>query len=157
MRAARRQSPSMTDRDCAAAAHLSCLRVSCLSAAALVLDGRKCTSRWWAWASGWVLVALIAINYPFALSRGCGPASCRIGKALGSFARFWFSHHVLILVFMPLLVVHSIPMAPKGDEEGGELIASKAWLFLDDDIKCLSGCRYLASHTGCMHLSAHDC
>jgi hypothetical protein len=41
----------------------------------------------------------------------------------------------MILVFTPLLVVHSIPAAPK-DAEGAELTASKAWLFIGEQSTC---------------------
>jgi hypothetical protein len=103
----------------------------CGSTGADALGGDKCSSCKWAWGSGWILVALILLAYPFAVFRGY-LAGSRVGKALSSFSAFWFSHHVLILVFTPLLVVHSIPAIPKGDTEGTSLTASKAWLFIGE-------------------------
>lgn len=111
--------------------HVPCFLVLVFAAAdARVLESTpKCTSCTWAWASGWGLVVIILLTYPFAVFRGylAGPKS---GKTLSSFTNFWLSHHVLILLFTPLLVFHSIPALPKGDTEGGSLTSSKAWMFI---------------------------
>lgn len=97
--------------------------------AAHVLDQRTFNSPWWAWSTGWVLLVLILVCYPFAMCRGFVMKS-KVGKTLSSFRSHWVTHHILILVFTPLLIVHSIPALPKGDVEGHSLTSSKAWLFL---------------------------
>jgi hypothetical protein len=90
------------------------LPVAAFAADARVLEGAKCTSCQWAWASGWGPVVLILLHYPLAVIRG-RLAGQMLGRTLSSFTSFWLSHHVLILLFTPLLVLHSIPALPHSD------------------------------------------
>lgn len=69
----------------------------------------------WNYISGWVLVLLAVITFPFALRwprQAAWMKNTRLGKVLNNTSYFWMTHHILILVFIPVLIMHSIRFTP---------------------------------------------
>ena len=69
----------------------------------------------WNYVSGWLLVLLAAAAYPFALSWPRKAKWCKrtaAGRLLNQQGAFWCTHHMLILVYIPVLVLHSISFTP---------------------------------------------
>lgn len=85
-----------------------------------------------AFVTGWVLVLLIAVAYPFATGwpkRSARLRGTRVGAALNSFTNFWLTHHLLIIVFPAVLVAHCVGIPTSellSEERSVQLILSKA-------------------------------
>lgn len=65
--------------------------------------------------SGWGLFALAAITFPFALKwprQAPWLKDTKLGKLLNSKDCFWITHHILIIVFIPVAIMHSIKWTP---------------------------------------------
>ena len=69
----------------------------------------------WNYVSGWVLVLLAFVAYPFAMGWPRKAAWCKntaAGRLLNQQGAFWMTHHMLIVVFIPILILHSISFTP---------------------------------------------
>lgn len=65
--------------------------------------------------SGWALFAMALVTFPFALRwprQAPWLKDTRLGKILNNPDLFWVTHHILIIVFIPGAVMHSIKWTP---------------------------------------------
>jgi len=85
-----------------------------------------------AFVTGWVLVLLIAVTYPFATGwpkRSARLRGTKLGAALNCFTNFWLTHHLLIIVFPIVLVAHCVGIPTSellAEERSGQLFLRKA-------------------------------
>jgi hypothetical protein len=69
----------------------------------------------WNFLSGWALVAVALVAFPFALPwprRAPWLRDTAAGRLLNSPAGFFVTHQILIFVFLPLLLLHSVCFTP---------------------------------------------
>ena len=85
-----------------------------------------------AFVTGWVLVLLIVVAYPFATGwpkRSARLRGTKVGAALNSFTNFWLTHHLLIIVFPVVLIAHCVGIPTSellSEERSGQLFLRKA-------------------------------
>lgn len=84
-----------------------------------------------AFVTGWVLVLLIAVAYPFATGwpkRSARLRGTRVGAALNSFTNFWLTHHLLIVAFPLVLIAHCVGIPTSellAEERSAQLLLRK--------------------------------